>query len=121
MTAIHLARRAPEDELLLRRDESGVTTLTLNRPAQYNALSQALLGDLEAALGEIAHDPSVRVVVLAGAGKAFCAGHDLKEMHESADPGIAGDVFERASRAMIALTRLPQPVIARVHGAAYAA
>ena len=64
----------------------GVTTLTLNRPAQFNALTQALLGELETALAAIALDPVVRVVVLAGAGKAFCAGHDLREIHESADP-----------------------------------
>jgi enoyl-CoA hydratase/carnithine racemase len=121
MTAIHLARPAARDDVLLRRDVGGVTTLTLNRPGQYNALSQALLGELEAAVKSIAHDPAARVVVLAGAGKAFCAGHDLKEIHESADPEIAKDVFERAGRLMVALTRLPQPVIARVHGAAYAA
>ena len=120
MTAIHLSP-APGDEVLLRRDDGGITTLTLNRPAQFNALSQSLLADLETAVAAIALDPAVRVVVIAGAGKAFCAGHDLKEMHESADPRIAGDVFERCGRLMIALTRLPQPVIARVHGAAYAA
>jgi len=108
-------------ELLERRDEGGVATLTLNRPAQYNALSLALLDRLEAAVASLAREPAVRVVVLAGAGKAFCAGHDLKEIHDSADPRIASDVFERAGRLMLALTRLPQPVIARVHGAAYAA
>ena len=121
MTAIHLARPEAGDEVLLRRDEGGIATLTLNRPAQFNALSQELLAQLETALAAIALDPAVRVVVLAGAGKAFCAGHDLKEIHESADPRIADDVFACAGRVMIALTRLPQPVIARVHGAAYAA
>lgn len=107
--------------MLLRKDETGVATLTLNRPAQYNALSLALLTALEEALKGVASDSSVRVVVLAGAGKAFCAGHDLREIHESADPGFAKGVFERAGRVMMALTRLPQPVIARIHGPAYAA
>ena len=71
----------PMDEpLVLRQDAGGVTTLTLNRPAQFNALSQAMLSALQESLDAIAADPVVRVVVLAGAGKAFCAGHDLKEM-----------------------------------------
>ena len=118
MTAL---RPGADEKALLRDDEGGVTTLTLNRPQQFNALSQALLVELETALGAIALDADVRVVVLAGAGKAFCAGHDLKEMHDSADPRIADEVFARAGNLMVALTRLPQPVIARVHGAAYAA
>jgi enoyl-CoA hydratase/carnithine racemase len=121
MTAIRPTRPVADDKGLLRLDEGGITTLTLNRPQQFNALSQPLLGALETALGAIALDPVVRVVVLAGAGKAFSAGHDLKEMHESADPEIASDAFAQAGRVMVALTRLPQPVIARVHGAAYAA
>ena len=107
--------------LLLRGDDSGVATLTLNRPQQFNALSSALLIELEAALDAIACDGSVRVVVIGGAGPAFCAGHDLKELRGNRDPGFAEDVFERASRVMLALTRLPQPVIARVHGVAAAA
>ena len=106
---------------LLRRDEDRVTTLTLSRPAQYNALSRALLNELQEAVDAIAGDGSVRAVVIAGAGAAFCAGHDLKEIHEHADVKFSNDVFERASRLMLALTRLPQPVIARVHGPAYAA
>jgi enoyl-CoA hydratase/carnithine racemase len=112
---------APETHILQRDHAGGVATLTLNRPGQYNALSAALLSDLIAALGDIAKDESVRVVVLAGAGKAFCAGHDLKEIQERADPAFTQDVFERARRLMIALTRLPQPVIARAHGPAFAA
>ena len=108
------------DVLLLERT-GGFATLTLNRPAQYNALSAALLSALISALGEVAKDESVRVVVLAGAGKAFCAGHDLKEIQERADPAFTQEVFELARRLMIALTELPQPVIARVHGAAFAA
>jgi enoyl-CoA hydratase/carnithine racemase len=104
-----------------RRDEGGVAILTLTRPQQYNALSLALIQELETACDAIARDPAVRVVVLAGAGKAFCAGHDLKELRAHTDPGFAREVFERCARLMIGLTRLPQPVIARVHGVAYAA
>lgn len=106
---------------LLRRNEGGVTTLTLNRPQQFNAMSGALLGELEAALASIAADSAVRVVVIAGAGKAFCAGHDLKEMREHRDREFIRGIFERCSRIMVNLTRLPQPVIARVHGVAAAA
>jgi len=107
--------------LLERSDENGIATLRLNRPHQYNALSLALIRDLETALAAIATDESVRAVVLAGAGRAFCAGHDLKELRAHADPGFAREVFERCARIMIALTKLPQPVIARVHGVAFAA
>ena len=64
--------------ILLRQDDAGVTTLTLNRPNQFNSLSEELLGELQAALDAIGADPGVRVVVIAGAGKAFCPGHDLK-------------------------------------------
>jgi enoyl-CoA hydratase/carnithine racemase len=121
MTTIHFANVGAQADVLLREDAGGVATLTLNRPDQYNALSAALLAALESAVHDVANDESVRVVVIAGAGKAFCAGHDLKEIHEHAEPGFAKDVFERCRQLMTALTRLPQPVIARVHGPAYAA
>lgn len=121
MTAIHLATADTETDVLLREDAGGVATLTLNRPEQYNALSSALLAALQSALQDIADDKSVRVVVIAGAGKAFCAGHDLKEIHEHAKREFAKEAFERCRHVMIDLTRLPQPVIARVHGPAYAA
>jgi enoyl-CoA hydratase/carnithine racemase len=107
--------------LVTRTDRAGVATLTLNRPQQYNALSSALLIELQAALGAVERDESIRVVVIAGAGRAFCAGHDLKELRANPGHGFAQDVFERASRLMLTLTRLPQPVIARVHGVAAAA
>ncbi len=110
-----------EDARLLRSDEPGVTTLTLNRPQQFNALSSALLTELQAAIDAIARDTSVRIVVIAGAGKAFCAGHDLKELRARNDRGFTKEMFERCSRMMVTLTRLPQPVIARVHGFAFAA
>jgi len=121
MTAIHLATAGAEANVLLREDVGGVATLTLNRPEQYNALSAALLAALQSAMRDLARDESVRVVVVAGTGKAFCAGHDLKEIRQRADPVFAQDVFERARQVMTGLTQLPQPVIARVHGPAYAA
>jgi enoyl-CoA hydratase/carnithine racemase len=121
MTAIHLAAAGNEPDVLLREDQDGIATLTLNRPEQYNALSSALLGALQSAVHDLARDASVRVVVIAGAGKAFCAGHDLKEFHEHGDPQISQEAFARCERLMVELTRLPQPVIARVHGHAFAA
>jgi enoyl-CoA hydratase/carnithine racemase len=121
MTAIHLATAGAEADVLLREDAGGVATLTLNRPDHYNALSSTLLAALQSAVHDLARDGSVRVVVLAGAGKAFCAGHDLKEIRERADPVFAQEAFERCQAVMTGLTQLPQPVIARVHGPAYAA
>ena len=109
---------APTSELL-RTDRAGVTTLTLNRPQQFNAFSSALIDTLAAAVDEVGRDRSVRALVIAGAGKAFCAGHDLKEMRER--PELVDQVFARFSALMVSLTRLPQPVIARVHGVAFAA
>ncbi|MDP1536488.1 MAG: enoyl-CoA hydratase [Burkholderiales bacterium] len=113
--------RTADAPLVLRHDDGGITTLTLNRPAQYNALCSALLTDFQAALDAIARDARVRVVIIAGAGKAFCAGHDLKEMRARPDRAFIEDIFRRCSGLMLALTRLPQPVIARVHGLAAAA
>jgi len=109
------------DPVLLRDDRDGVATLTLNRPRRFNALSQAMLDALQRAVDAIAKDAAVRVVVLAGAGKAFCAGHDLKEMRADPSPEFQQALFRQCSRFMIALSRLPQPVIARVHGIATAA
>jgi len=106
---------------LLRQDDGGVVTLTLNRPAQFNALSRSLMSELQAQLDGIGADAGARVLVLAGAGKAFCAGHDLKEMRS--DPGKAFQraLFGQCSKLMLTLVRMPQPVIARVHGIATAA
>ena len=111
----------PAEPLLVRRDADGICTLTLNRPRQYNALSEALLGALQDEFDAIAADSSVRVVVLAGSGKAFCAGHDLKEMRANPNRDYYEALFKQCSRMMITMTRLPQPVIARVHGVATAA
>jgi len=121
MTLIEAASAGSRDRLVLRADADGVATLTLNRPAQFNSLSASLLGELQAAVDEINEDASVRVIVIAGAGKAFCAGHDLKELRAHRDRSFAQDVFGRFSRLMLTLTHLPQPVIARVHGTAFAA
>jgi enoyl-CoA hydratase/carnithine racemase len=112
---------ATTQPLLLREQDAGVLTLTLNRPAQYNVLSEDLLAALQAELDGIAEDESIRVVVLAGAGRAFCAGHDLKEMRRTPDQDYYRALFGTASRVMLSITRLPQPVIARVHGIAAAA
>jgi enoyl-CoA hydratase/carnithine racemase len=108
-------------ELLLRRDDEGVAFLTLNRPRQYNALSGPLLEALGGALDAIAADPSVRVVVVTGAGPAFCAGHDLKEMRSLPSQAEVEALFARCSAVMQRLVSLPQPVIAAVNGLATAA
>jgi len=109
------------EPLVLRQDAAGVVTLTLNRPAQFNSLSQALMSALQTELDVIAADSGVRVVILAGAGKAFCSGHDLKEMRSNPSKTFQKALFQQCSKLMLALVRMPQPVIARVHGIATAA
>ncbi len=109
------------DAALLRTDAAGVTTLTLNRPRQFNAINGAMLDELQAMLDAIARDNSVRVVVLAGAGRAFSPGHDLKEMLANSNEAFIGALFRRCCDVMLTLRRLPQPVIAKVHGVATAA
>jgi enoyl-CoA hydratase/carnithine racemase len=107
--------------LVLREDADGIATLTLNRPAQFNAINGALLDALQAALDGVAADATARVVVVAGAGRAFCPGHDLKEMLANSNEAFIGDLFRRCCDVMLTIRRLPQPVIARVHGIATAA
>lgn len=114
------------DDLLLRDDQNGVAWLTMNNPAKLNALSDEMLAALQGGLDAIAQDDAVKAVVLRGAGKAFCAGHDLRQMtqaRQSTDGGVAafGDLFERCATMMTTLQKLPQPVIASVHGIATAA
>jgi len=110
-----------EQPVLLREDLNGVTTLTLNRPQQMNLLTSEMLAALQSEFDAIAKDASVHVVVLAATGKGFCAGHDLKEIRALKElPKIEG-LFERCSRMMATIPKLPQPVIARVQGAAAAA
>ncbi len=111
-----------DSPLLLRSDSDGIARLTLNRPRQYNALSVGLMGALQAALDDIAADKTVRVVIIEGAGRGFCAGHDLKELRgRGGDREFFQEVFKQCSRLMLTLTSLPQPVIAKVHGIATAA
>ncbi len=109
------------EAILLRRDENAVATLTLNRPDKYNALSTELMGLIQQELDNLARDKSIRVVVIAANGKAFCAGHDLQEMSDDPGPEAIKALFDQCSRMMVSLTQLPQPVIARVHGIAAAA
>ena len=111
-----------EDPLVLRTDRAdGLTTLTLNRPGQFNSLSKDMLTALQDEFNAIAASESVRVVVIAGAGKAFCAGHDLKEMRTNHSEAFMQALFRQCGELMLTITRLPQPVIARVHGIATAA
>ena len=111
-----------EETLVLHhKDERGVVTLTLNRPQAFNSLSEAMLEALQAALHRVAEDDTARVVVIAAAGKAFCAGHDLKEMRAEPSMGYYQKLFERCGRMMMAIQHLGVPVIARVHGIATAA
>jgi enoyl-CoA hydratase/carnithine racemase len=108
------------EPVLLRADRDGITTLTLNRPASYNLLTSELIDALQAAFDSIEGDESVRVVVLAAVGKGFSAGHDLKEIRALGTQPKIESLFRRCSRMMMTIARLPQPVIARVQGAAAA-
>ena len=112
--------------MLERTDTGAVAHLTMNAPDRLNALSDAMLAALQDALDRIAAEPDIRAVILSGAGKAFCAGHDLREMQagrQSPDKGAAyfADLFGRCSRLMLTIQSIPQPVIAQVHGVAVAA
>lgn len=109
------------ETLLLVEVSGGIATVTLNRPGQFNALSRALLDELQGALDRIAADTSVRVVVLAASGRGFCSGHDLKEIRAMGDVAEVEALFARCSRMMMTIMQLPQPVIAKVHGMATAA
>ena len=107
--------------VLNERDARGVVTLTLNRPMAFNALSEGMLEALQRELDRIAADAAARVVVIAAAGKAFCAGHDLKEMRAAPSLGYYERLFAQCGRMMMTIQKLPLPVIARVHGIATAA
>ena len=110
-----------EAPYVLREDRDGVATLTLNRGDRMNPLSTAMLSALQAELDRVAKDADTKVVVLAGAGKHFCAGHDLREMRSHPGKPWQKALFEQCSQMMLSLVRLPQPVIARVQGVAVAA
>lgn len=110
-----------EPLLLQHRDDRGVVTLTLNRPKTFNAMSAAMLAALSEALDALAEDDMVRAIVLGASGKAFCAGHDLKEMRAEPSLEYYQRLFAQCTDMMLAIQRLPVPVIARVHGLATAA
>jgi len=110
-----------EPLVLQRKDERGVVTLTLNRPQAFNSLSEGMLEALQAALDRVAGDDGARAVVIAAAGKAFCAGHDLKEMRAAPSQDYYERLFAQCGRMMMTIQRLPVPVVARVHGIATAA
>ena len=110
-----------ERSVLRSQDKRGVATLTLNRPHAFNALSEEMLTEFQREFDAIAQDESVRVVVLAAEGKAFCAGHDLKEMRAAPSLEYYERLFRQCSDMMLAIQRLPVPVIARIQGIATAA
>ncbi len=112
---------APSNPLILSDRRDGIVRLTMNRPDQYNALSAEMLAALHGTLDAVAEDSSVRVVVIGGAGKAFCAGHDLKQLRANRSLDYYRRLFDDCSRLMMRIQTLPQPVIARVHGIATAA
>jgi enoyl-CoA hydratase/carnithine racemase len=117
MSAVPQAERP----ILLREDRDGICTLTMNRPQQLNLLTGEMLSALQDAFDSLRKDKKTRVVILAGAGKGFCAGHDLKEIKALKELPKIEQLFNQCSRMMQTIPMLPQPVIARVHGAAAAA
>ncbi len=110
-----------EESFVLIETDGPVATFTLNRPAQFNVLSDGMIAALQAALDQVRINRAIRVIVLAGAGRAFCAGHDLREMRAHPDNAWLAELFERCSKVMLTLADLPQPVIACVQGVATAA
>ena len=119
MTAV--AASVEAEPLVLREDRDGVSRLTLNRPAAYNAFSMELMEALTDCLRKIDLDHGIKVVVIEGSGKGFCAGHDLKEMKANPDRAFRAKTFATCSKMMMTVTQLRQPVIAKVHGIATAA
>ena len=112
----------PDQPLVLREtDTRGVVTLTLNRPQAFNALSEAMLAALQTELDALATDETARAVVIAATGRAFCAGHDLKEMRARPELGYYERLFAQCGRMMMSVQKLPVPVIAKVQGIATAA
>lgn len=110
-----------DSPLQVQRDARGVVTLTLNDPTRFNALGHDMLAALQQALDAVAQDETTRVVVLAANGKAFCAGHNLKDMAANPDLAWYQQLFGQCSRMMLSIQKLPVPVIARVQGMATAA
>jgi enoyl-CoA hydratase/carnithine racemase len=110
-----------QEPILIHQIENGIARITLNRPGQYNALSKQLLHELQATLDAVASDDAVHVVIIAANGKAFCAGHDLKEMRSSEDRAFHQALFKQCGGVMQTIAAMPQPVIAQVNGIATAA
>ena len=119
--AANLDEEASTEAILIRDDDNGITTLTLNRPRHFNALSSGMLNELQAALDDIKADDSIQVVIIAANGRGFCAGHDLKEIRSSVDKAFHHDLFDRCSKMMLTIHTMPQPVIAQIDGIATAA
>jgi len=115
------AQSTQDEALVLRSNSDGVATLTLNRPAARNALSTGLMAALIDALDTLADDRTIKVVILAATGPAFCAGHDLKEMRSRPREEAHAALFDQCSQLMKSIVRLPKPVIAQVHATATAA
>lgn len=111
----------PNEPPLLRSLEDGVATLTLNQPNRFNPLNEAMLEALSRNLAAMAEDPTVRLVVIAAKGRAFCAGHDLREMRAQPSKAYYQSLFNRCSKVMLSIVNLPKPVIAKVQGLATAA
>lgn len=109
------------EEVVLCEVNDGVATVTLNRPRQFNAMSEEVLTALQMTLDTIAADDAIRVVVLAAKGRAFCAGHDLKQMRANPSQDYYNELFDQCSRMMMTINKMPQPVIAKVQGLATAA
>ena len=110
-----------DDKVLLRHNARDIAWLTLNRPEAYNALSGDLMSELISSLNSIANERDIKVVVIKGAGKGFCAGHDLQEMKVNNNETFLENFFAQCCVLMQAIVNLPQPVIAQVHGTAAAA
>ena len=115
------AQPQEQQAFLLREERDGIATLTMNRPQQMNLLTSGMLTALQDAFDSIQKNPDIRVVVLAATGKGFCAGHDLKEIRALGEPAKIAGLFTQCSRMMMTIQQLPQPVIAKVQGAAAAA
>ena len=123
---IRQMKQSPEiseqtDVVLLTENGDGITTVTLNRPNQYNALSEQVLADMQLLLDQLSERHDIKVVIIASTGDAFCSGHDLKEMRATPNKDYYQDLFRRCSLMMMTMVRMPQTVITRVHGTATAA
>jgi len=109
------------ETLVLRNDENGISNLIINRPKSYNSLSIECMESIMDELKDISQDSSIKVVILSGAGKGFCAGHDMKDLRANPDKSFYEKTFNTCSKMMMSIVNFPKPVIAKVHGIATAA